>query len=392
MTAALGASACGDNSGENTPPGVGAPGVDAAFELSESPDFTVGVGPEIVLHRVAGALFHGPGIAIADQSANQILVLDSLGTQRRSLGGEGQGPGEFVGLAGIARFEGGLVAWDQTLLRLSVLDSSGVYQRSTRVRPPTWRRATLLGITGSSALFRFWETGFRGTHPSGPVEIRREDIFSLVRLDDGGVLRADTVPGDEELAMREGAGGLHGGMPVHFGARSSGTVAGGRAYVGSGDDPALRVFTETGDHGQVTLDHVPVPVRDSWTRWAADTIRAHIDAVEPGVASTNDGRNFMMAGASFRRTLLGELPARSVLPVFSRLLGGSDGRLWVLNYPVPASGKVQWVALDGSFLPEQSLHVPLGKEVLDLDRDRALVLERGPLGETLISVYRFQRR
>jgi hypothetical protein len=53
---------------------------------------------------------------------------------------------------------------------------------------------------------------------------------------------------------------------------------------------------------------------------------------------------------------------------------------------------VQWVALDGSVLPEQSLQVPLGKEVLDLDRDRALVLERGPLGETLISVYRFQRR
>jgi hypothetical protein len=364
----------------------------AEFELSDSPAFTVGLGPEMVFDRVAGALFLGPGLAIADQNANRILLLDTAGMPRGSIGGEGQGPGEFAGLAGIVRYGGGLVAWDQTLLRLSVLDSTGGYASSTVVRPPTWRRASLLGVVGNAALFRFWETGFRGERQSGPVEIRRDDLFSLVRLHDGVVLRTDTVPGDEELAMREGAGGLHGAMPVHFGASSSGAVAGGRAYVGSGDDPELHVFNEARDFGRVTIDHVGIPVRDSWTQWAADTIRARIDAVEPGIASTNDGRNFMMAGASFRRSLLAELPARPVLPVFSRLLGGFDGRLWVRQHPIPESENVHWVAMGADLQPELKLYVPLDLEVLDLDRNRALVLERGPFGETLISVYQLVPR
>jgi hypothetical protein len=300
------------------------------------------------------------------------------------------GPGEFEGLAGIARYRDGLVVWDQTLLRLSVLDSNGASESSTRVTPPTRRRSTLLGAVGNAALFRFWEMGLAGAGSFGPAEVRREDTFALVRLTDGIYLRADTLPGEEVWAMREGDRGLHGGIPVLFGANASGAAVDGRTYIGSGDHPVLRVFTDEADQGTANLDRVSIPVRGAWVRWAEDTIRARIDATEPGQSTTNDGRNFRMAGADFRRKLLSDLPARSVLPAFSRLIGGFDGHLWVREYPVPMSDVVGWVAFDSDIRPRRRVVVPTDVEILDFDRDRALVMERGAYGEALVRVYRFE--
>ncbi len=70
----------------------------------------------------------GGRVLVAEASAREIRIFDSAGTHLTSLGGPGEGPGEFSNLTGVAGISGDTVwAWDVRNQRLSSFLLTGEY-------------------------------------------------------------------------------------------------------------------------------------------------------------------------------------------------------------------------------------------------------------------------
>jgi hypothetical protein len=84
------------------------------------------------LFRVVDALVLNDGrIAVANRGTSEIRTYDPEGRYLDSWGVAGEGPGEFTGLARIARWPGdSLLAWDFQLRRATVFDPEGAVGRS----------------------------------------------------------------------------------------------------------------------------------------------------------------------------------------------------------------------------------------------------------------------
>lgn len=233
------------------------------------------------------------------------------------------------------------------------------------------------------------ERGFPGEGPVGPTEAKRDMAFFIVDLRDGSMGLEASLPGSEVLGKREDT--WHGSMPVLFGRRAVAAVAHGHAYLAVTDSMVLTRYDDSGDEARIAFDDREVPTRDHWERLLRDSIRADLEAIEPGQAAASDGRNFMLAAAEFRLSLLEDLPARATLPSFSTIRGGSDGRLWIQGYPNPEQDDAVWVVLDDRMQPEGRLLIPRAFNVLDLAHDRVAVHRRLSTGEEVVEVYRMVR-
>ena len=103
------------------------------------PEWTLGAasleldGGETPFFRVAGAQFLPDGsVAVADAGNARVAVFAVSGELLRSLGREGEGPGEFRSLSHLFVFEDTIVAYDQVNLRFTLWDG-------TDAPPQTWR-------------------------------------------------------------------------------------------------------------------------------------------------------------------------------------------------------------------------------------------------------------
>ena len=72
-------------------------------------------------------------IYICDYKANNIKVLDSSGKFTKTIGRQGQGPGEFQWPFNIAIYKDRLVVWELTNRRISVLNPGGEFLKSIQI-------------------------------------------------------------------------------------------------------------------------------------------------------------------------------------------------------------------------------------------------------------------
>jgi len=350
---------------------------DGVARLSKSPSIVVGRDESLPLFRVRGAVFFGSGIAIANGGANEVLVLDGNGALLRRHGGRGGGPGEYVHLAGLARRAEGLVTWDAYLRRITLLDSSSGYVAATTITDaiPTWTFPRILGAVGDVVFLQCDPLGFVGDGEVGPIEVRQEVEFLFIRVSDGEVIARISAPGEEEWAARSNEGDrLNGGLPIVFGRKPVAAVAGSRFFLADTDSLGFRTFDETGKESPLSLGGKGGAASATWEMVVRDSLRQHAE----------DSTERLL---EFRLDLLEHLPARETLPAFSEILGGSDGRLWVREYPSPDQPEVLWVAFDERNEVTQRVRVPMGLQVLDFASDRVLVLHRAEYGEEIVSVF-----
>ncbi|MCE2398838.1 MAG: hypothetical protein J4F34_07380 [Gemmatimonadetes bacterium] len=176
---------------------------DESFRIAAEPSLVVGLDESLPLGWVSGAVFFGDGIAIADRMAYEVLILDAAGRLLSRQGRKGEGPGEYMNLASLARHADGLVTWDAFHLRVTRLDASGGYigeTKHTLVGPYLMSR--IVGAFGNSALLESWEMGWEGA-PAEPMETRQTVTYEIVRLSDGEVVFEGTPPGEEWWAVSE---------------------------------------------------------------------------------------------------------------------------------------------------------------------------------------------
>ena len=365
---------------------------DESFRLAAEPDLVVGLDESLPLGRVSGAVFFGEGIAIADVQAHEVLILDAAGRLLSRQGRNGEGPGEYKNLAGIARHADGLITWDAYHFRATLLDASGGYVGETKLRPLGRERSRIVGAFGNSVLHEISQPGFPGTGAIGPMEVRQPVAYEIARLSDGEVVFEDTLPGLEQWAAREsdGAGGFkHGGPGVIFGRTAVSAVTDRYAYLATTDSITITRYDEDGTAAVFSFEQPLESAEAAWVRLVRDTMRTNLENRAPGQLVVG-GRNFIEVITEFRLGLLEDLPARPTLPAFSAMKGGADGLLWIREYPDPFQDQVVWIGFSEAWERKRRIVMPASLrivDVLDVAEDRVLVGAKGAHDESLIEVY-----
>ena len=353
---------------------------DESFRIAAEPGLVVGLDESLPLGRVSGAVFLGDGIAIADVQSYEVLILDAAGRLLSRHGRKGEGPGEYMNLASIARHADGLVTWDAYHLRVTRLDASGGYigqTKHTLVGPYLMSR--IVGAFGNGVLLESWELGWRGSSPAGPMEIRLPVTYEIVRFSDGEVVFEGTRPGEEQWAAREvkADGRLRDGVrSVIFGRTAVSAVTDRYAYLADTDSITITRYDEAGTAVEVVSFEQPRESAEAdWVRFVSDTLRA----------------NEFLTDSEFDLRLLEDLPVRPTLPAFSAIKGGADGLLWIREYPDPFQDQVVWVGFSEAWERKKRITMPVRLHVLDIAEDRVLVQAKGALDETLIEIYPIER-
>ena len=353
---------------------------DESFRIAAEPSLVVGSDESLPLGRVSGAVFLGDGIAIADVQSHEVLILDAAGRLLSRHGRKGEGPGEYMNLASIARHADGLVTWDAYHLRVTRLDASGGYigqTKHTLVGPYLMSR--IVGAFGNGVLLESWELGWRGSSPAGPMEIRLPVTYEIVRFSDGEVVFEGTRPGEEQWAAREvkADGRLRDGVrSVIFGRTAVSAVTDRYAYLADTDSITITRYDEAGTAVEVVSFEQPRESAEAdWVRFVSDTLRA----------------NRFLTDSEFDLRLLEDLPVRPTLPAFSAIKGGADGLLWIREYPDPLQDQVVWVGFSEAWERKKRITMPVRLNVLDISEDRVLVQAKGALDETLIEIYPIER-
>src|SRR5690606_21148994 len=115
------------------------PGQEITWVVAERPEITIGLeagSEEYLLDRVQAAVrLEGGEIAVADASG--VRVYDSGGRYRSTLGGLGQGPGEFTRPSRLAPVSDSTIAiFDGQRFRISIFDLHGTLVREGPVQRP----------------------------------------------------------------------------------------------------------------------------------------------------------------------------------------------------------------------------------------------------------------
>ena len=345
---------------------------DESFRVAAEPSLVVGADESLPLGRVTGAVFFGEGIAIADVQAYEVLVLDGAGRLLYRQGGQGEGPGEYVYLNGIARHADGLVTSDTYHMRLTRIDASGRYIGQTKHGWHAYHMSRTVGGFGSSALVETWAPGWPGSSPAGPMEVRQPVTYEIVRLSDGEIVFEGTRPGEEQWALRwvRDDGNLSSSwQPVVFGRTAVSAVTNRYAYLADTDSITITRYDDAGVAEEFSLEQPRESAKAEWVRLVIDTRRANEFISESGLR------------------LLEDLPARATLPAFSDMMGGADGLLWIREYPNPLQEEVAWVGFTEAWERRNRITVPVDMHVLDIAEDRVLAKGRGAHDEELVEVY-----
>jgi len=107
-----------------------------------------------ILGRIGAADIDADGnLLVADYQQNQILVFGSTGQFVRSIGGPGQGPGEFQIPVAVGTLGDTVFVFDNQLYRLSLFNrGDGSFIGSTNLKRGEWRPRTVVGITATHAV------------------------------------------------------------------------------------------------------------------------------------------------------------------------------------------------------------------------------------------------
>ncbi len=352
------------------------------WSIGAEPRVSIGSadGPETTqLYRVRGALRLPDGrIAVGNDGSREIKIFGAGGTHLKSVGGEGEGPGEFRSVMLAGRSVDSLVALDRRLRRVSLVHPDDGFARSFSLADPV-----------AAYPLRGW------FFESGAVLIRDlpledSDIFSegLQRApipfrscDMSGALRADfgTFAGAEQITVnRQTDAGLASYLlDVPFGKSPQIAVAGDQLFVGAQEAFEIRVFESGGALKRIVrLERAPVPVADA-------DLSAYIDAEVAGTADE--------AAALSRRQDLERMPRVEFRPAHGAVHADAAGFLFVEDFRWPAGA----AAVVNVFDPEGKLvgrfELPTGIQVLEIGSDYLLGLYRDALEIEYLHLYDLHR-
>ncbi len=364
----------------------GAPGRQA-LRLSSEPMTVIGVvsgEAHDQLNGVVGATRLEDGrIVIANGGTRELRFFTADGRHVRTVGGRGEGPGEFRWLRRLARLPGDtLIASDLAPGRWNWFNADG--QFLTLTTQPIGGSDLPIILADASLVLPSWESAsFGNEFELFAIGRRTPDAdgvfrprFALAHIDRTGAT-TDTIGvfTGEELYRIDipGSIGLTWYMP--FARRTLYTVSGDRVWIMHTGRPELEVYDLAGAlRMRVRFPAPPVPV-------GADDRDGFRESVEPRM---NPNRR-----ADFERWFA-EVPYPDTKAVATDLMAGADGTVWLkLSAPFDAAAE-PWIVFlaDGTRLGEVQL--PVRTEPLEVGRDYLLALWRDALDVEFVHIYQIE--
>jgi len=296
------------------------------WSLSAEPVVDIGSGADadVPLFRVSAVTPLEDGrVGVGMNRPPQALVFHQDGTLAATLGGEGQGPGEFSEVVSIVALPSdSLAVWDATRRRMSVFTGDGRYVREvdlSELAPGPSPNVLVTG--GTSALL----PGTRGHLVlfglgilDGRLGVKRVEAPTYRITTDGEeVAKFGSFPG---LTTYLGPGG---GAFVPFGARSYAATSGAGLAIGTAEIPEFLVFSPEGSPERIVRwpDHdrtVQGPFLERWSvlleRWLELQPAAQRDRF---------------------REYAKRLPKAELFPAYDGLIVSDIGEIWVGEYAGP---------------------------------------------------------
>ena len=287
------------------------------WRLSEKPILVIGGGTSAddQLGRITGVTRLSDGrVVVADQSTLQLRFYDASGHYLKSVGGKGQGPGEFRDFHTIARLAGDSIAVE-TLETASIFAPSGTFVRRVRFGPfaPGALQTPFVSVLGrfdnGTAVVADYPQGQRG--PAGARQwVDSASLFLVERT--GAVLRplgkAPVVvfAADAEYPS-----------PMDFGPQAVYASSGRAFYWGFSDEYAIRVYD-----AEWKLERI---IRRAWTPrpLTGPDLDAYVDGWMQ-MWSKKTG-----AEREAERKAMREKAYPEFLPAYSAIVATPAGELWV---------------------------------------------------------------
>jgi hypothetical protein len=334
---------------------------------------------DLPLFQVRGAVLAGDTIIVAERSTGKIHFFNRTGEFLKSVGGLGQGPGEFDWLLKIQKQGEDLYAHDPLLRRVSQFASDGSFIRSVRIDPEEeYSGAVLAGVFADrSFLVAALAVGDR----------RVEGIYRLpavlFRYDSAGTYVDSLYSYLNDDSYSETTSTYGYGSQVPFGRRTISLASGSHYYVIENSDYGIGLFHENGT--KVRELRPPQEPRVPVSPQHLEAIRRYWGNL-PGIPDP--------VAAKMRR-VFDRIPKPDTFPPYGWYGGprvqiasaSSVGDLWVLNGgELPA-----WTVFkqDGALRG----HVRAFEEidVLDADDEVAVVLHWDELDVETVEVRRIRR-
>lgn len=323
-------------------------------------------------------------IALADGADRMIRIFGTDGKQRRALGREGRGPGEFLSVGWISTCgTDSLFAWDMISARLNVWHPTGGFVRSwtnTVVRGP------MVALCSARREFAF-PVRIRRTQESKPVlntattaGMRYRiwmDTFDLQILDDSGqaVWSIGGAVRGESISANPPSGGLV-SLPRLLG------LATHVAFTGE-----LLAFAYT-DSGFVRIVR---PNGATEKQFRVGPFESTVSTEARDAALTSLQRRTPASAVELFGMVSRAIPVPARAPGYYDLKGSPDGALWFVVSP-PGSRQTRLVAYrpDGSAVA--TLVIPVAIELFEVGMDHLLGRVESDDGEQEVRLYRFWRR
>lgn len=315
---------------------------------------------EPILTQVTGATRLADGsIVVASSGTHRLEVFAADGRHLRSIGREGDGPGEFRSIFFVGRLAGdSIAAWDPLLGRLSVFGPGGEYARSASPAPALG--SPFPRVQGLLPDGRFIVAAGGGGAVPSPGKASRDTLDWLL-LDRAGATatRLGRFAGTEQIAHADGRGMLV--RPLPFGLSTAAAVHGDALYVAGGERYEVSVFGMDG------------------------TLRMRIRGDRPRLRVTRQDikayrRELVTLGgdaAAQRRQaeLLDAAPYPDAMPALAGLEVDTEGNVWVQESRRPGTDAPQtWTVFAPNGSIRGTVQLPHGLRVTEIGPDWILAL------------------
>ena len=305
-------------------------------------------------------------IVVVNRGSDELYVFGRDGEFVQSLGGSGEGPGEFVDPVELD-FVGGdsIVVWDWGSGRLALFGPDGIHVRSVSLQPPVPNPTGRVGMLGREVIAL-------GSHDFRPPDTQLTPQFlQVLRYDWSGTLvdTLATLPYGELGWVNRESGQV--GRPL-FQSRAVFSTHGDLLYTSRGDSPEVRI------HRGKRLESI--------VRWDPGDLSVPEEYVEAYRAAYMEGAGDL---APQRRRMLDAFPVKETFPAVMEIQIGAGGRMWTRTFARPGSTANEWLgfAENGAFTC--SLSVPTDLTVFHFDSSAVVGVHRDEMDVEALEVRSF---
>ena len=309
-------------------------------------------------------------IVVANGGTNEVRYYDHDGSFLRTVGGQGEGPGEFQNLNWLASFaDDSIVTYDFRQLRFSVFTRDGVFVRSFRfVTNDAVAFAQVIGMYEDGS---FLAQGFADTGGEIPSGLRRYGA-PLYQISSEGQLFSElgVFPGNEGYYKA-----FEGGFRPYnllFPKMTYRVARGNDLIVASNDTYELKLYTQDGTLKElIRRGGDPVPISNNHLKVARDRM----------VENVPEERR-----RDLETTLL-EMPVPEVFPAYNLVRADDVGNIWVQAYPIPGEQNDHWAVFSSEGVLLGDVSLPSGLDPKHIGTDFVAGVWRDDLNVEHVQLY-----